>query len=557
MIGDGIRNALTVTGEAATLSEDEALAQAAEGLPALRAEPDRRADGADDRVRRRGEGRRHRRSAKALFPVARTYWERIEPVAEIFGDLDPRIDGREGDQEEGQDFTGFHRIEKALWETGDISDMGPYADQLLSRRRGDRGAGRRDHARPAAARQRREGAARRGRHRQDHRRGGPLLAHRPVGLRRQRRGLAGRRPGAAALPRGAPTPTWSPRSTSGSPTTEAELEQYRSGDGWTLHDQLTEDQLQGLSDSITALTESVSPGRGGRRGPMSANEPQDRPAGLSRRRLFGLVGAGTAGVLAAGAAGGVIGHAVAEDGADRSGARRRRPVHRPAPGRDRHAGAGPAALRRLRRHHRQTATDLVEMLQAWTAAARRMTAGQDAGPVGAVDGSQYAPPDDTGEAIGLPAAGLTLTIGFGPGAVHDRRRHRPLRAGRAPPGAAGGAARVRRRPDRPGDQRRGPLHPGLRQRSAGRGARRPQPGPARGRRGQRPLVAARASAAPPRRAPTRSRRATCSASRTARTTSRPRTPQALRPLRLGRATATAAPTGWPAGPTWSPGGSGC
>ena len=33
--------------------------------------------------------------AKALFPVARTYWERIEPVAEIFGDLDPKIDGRE------------------------------------------------------------------------------------------------------------------------------------------------------------------------------------------------------------------------------------------------------------------------------------------------------------------------------------------------------------------------------------------------------------------------------------------------------------------------------
>ena len=64
--------------------------------------------------------------------MARTYWERIEPVAEIFGDLDPRIDGREGDQAEGEDFTGYHRIEKALWETGDVSDMGPYADQLLA-----------------------------------------------------------------------------------------------------------------------------------------------------------------------------------------------------------------------------------------------------------------------------------------------------------------------------------------------------------------------------------------------------------------------------------------
>ena len=43
-----------------------------------------------------------------------------------------------------------------------------------------------------------------------------------------------------------------------------------------------------------------------------------------------------------------------------------------------------------------------------------MTAGKDAGPVGAVAGSAYAPPDDTGEAIGLPPSGLTLTIGFGP-----------------------------------------------------------------------------------------------------------------------------------------------
>jgi deferrochelatase/peroxidase EfeB len=57
---------------------------------------------------------------------------------------------------------------------------------------------------------------------------------------------------------------------------------------------------------------------------------------------------------------------------------------------------------------------LVAMLKAWTEAARRMTAGQDAGPIGAVDGGRYAPPDDTGEAMGLPASGLTLTVGFGP-----------------------------------------------------------------------------------------------------------------------------------------------
>ncbi|PPK71442.1 peptidase M75 family protein [Actinokineospora auranticolor] len=68
--------------------------------------------------------------AKALFPVARTYWERIEPVAESFGDLDPRIDAREADLEPGQEFTGFHRLEKDLWVSGLRADSGKVADQL-------------------------------------------------------------------------------------------------------------------------------------------------------------------------------------------------------------------------------------------------------------------------------------------------------------------------------------------------------------------------------------------------------------------------------------------
>ncbi|MDI2125114.1 iron uptake transporter deferrochelatase/peroxidase subunit [Yinghuangia seranimata] len=56
---------------------------------------------------------------------------------------------------------------------------------------------------------------------------------------------------------------------------------------------------------------------------------------------------------------------------------------------------------------------LVRLLQQWTAAARAMTQGQAVGK-GAVDGIAEAPPDDTGEAVGLPPANLTLTIGFGP-----------------------------------------------------------------------------------------------------------------------------------------------
>ena len=57
---------------------------------------------------------------------------------------------------------------------------------------------------------------------------------------------------------------------------------------------------------------------------------------------------------------------------------------------------------------------LVRLLQEWTEAAERMTAGDPAGEVGPVEGPANLPPDDTGEAIGLPASRLTITFGFGP-----------------------------------------------------------------------------------------------------------------------------------------------
>ncbi len=69
--------------------------------------------------------------------------------------------------------------------------------------------------------------------------------------------------------------------------------------------------------------------------------------------------------------------------------------------------------------------ELVALLRRWTDAAERMTRGEGAGPVGPVEGATNLPPDDTGEAIGLPASGLTITFGFGPtlfvdDAGHDR-----------------------------------------------------------------------------------------------------------------------------------------
>ncbi len=59
--------------------------------------------------------------------------------------------------------------------------------------------------------------------------------------------------------------------------------------------------------------------------------------------------------------------------------------------------------------------DLVSLLKDWTRASRKLTAGNEVGVYGAVAGSPLGPPEDTGEALGLPPSQLTLTFGFGPG----------------------------------------------------------------------------------------------------------------------------------------------
>lgn len=65
--------------------------------------------------------------ARDLYPRARVHWERIETVAESFGDIDPKLDAREADLEEGQKWTGWHRIEKDLWPQ-DAQDYTPLTD---------------------------------------------------------------------------------------------------------------------------------------------------------------------------------------------------------------------------------------------------------------------------------------------------------------------------------------------------------------------------------------------------------------------------------------------
>jgi iron uptake system component EfeO len=67
--------------------------------------------------------------ARALYAPTRVFWERVETVAESFGDLDPRMDLREADLEEGQSWTGWHAIEKDLWPQEAEPGFEPYSDE--------------------------------------------------------------------------------------------------------------------------------------------------------------------------------------------------------------------------------------------------------------------------------------------------------------------------------------------------------------------------------------------------------------------------------------------
>jgi iron uptake system component EfeO len=68
--------------------------------------------------------------AKELFGPVRAHYETIEPVAESFGDLDPEIDARVNDVEKPSEWSGFHRIEKTLWQANTTRGTEPYARKL-------------------------------------------------------------------------------------------------------------------------------------------------------------------------------------------------------------------------------------------------------------------------------------------------------------------------------------------------------------------------------------------------------------------------------------------
>lgn len=135
MTGDGIQAAFTVTESGADLAPSGEFAdeiQAAADTYALYvqdqaeqlvADTDKFAAaylaGDDDR-------------ARAMYAPTRMHWERIEPVAESFGDLDPKLDLREADLEPGQDWTGWHRIEKDLWPPAGYKAMSDNQRQRIT-----------------------------------------------------------------------------------------------------------------------------------------------------------------------------------------------------------------------------------------------------------------------------------------------------------------------------------------------------------------------------------------------------------------------------------------
>lgn len=73
--------------------------------------------------------------AKELYPSSRVSYEKIEPIAELFADLDASIDSRADDHENGEkseDFTGFHRLEYGLFAQNTTDGLTPFADKLYA-----------------------------------------------------------------------------------------------------------------------------------------------------------------------------------------------------------------------------------------------------------------------------------------------------------------------------------------------------------------------------------------------------------------------------------------
>ncbi|MFF2851563.1 iron uptake system protein EfeO [Streptomyces sp. NPDC058001] len=135
MKGDGIRQKVTATGGKAAQRDPRLDAAVAE----YRKYAQEQADATLPKAKEFADAVKAGdiEAAKKAYATSRIGWERTEPVAESFGDIDPKVDIREDGLEDGQDpvkdWTGWHRLEKSLWADKKITQREKdLADQLIT-----------------------------------------------------------------------------------------------------------------------------------------------------------------------------------------------------------------------------------------------------------------------------------------------------------------------------------------------------------------------------------------------------------------------------------------
>jgi len=202
--------------------------------------------------------------ARALYPVARTHWERIEPVAESFGDLDPRMDARQADLAEGDRWTGWHLLEKDLWPPHGAGyralsgqQRTAYADLLL--------ADTRDlHGRVQKMTFSEDAIANGAKELMDEVATGKVTGEEEIwshtdlydfqaNLDGARRGYQGLRPLLAKRDPALAT-TLDARFT----TLQSMLDRHRAGQGFVSYEKLSTTQVKELSDAVNALSEPLA-----------------------------------------------------------------------------------------------------------------------------------------------------------------------------------------------------------------------------------------------------------------------------------------------------------
>jgi iron uptake system component EfeO len=256
MVGNGIRTALTVSGQGAALNQDAALAQATAGYTRYIT------DQAEALVQKTAEFVAAIKAgdvakAKGLYPDARTPYERIEPVAEIFGDLDQKIDGREDGATAEIPFSGYHKLEKDLWVAKDISTDGPVADQLLADVKDVVAKAKAERLSPLqvanGAKELLDEVASSKITGEEERYSHTDLWDFAANVEGSKAAIAALRPTLEAR-----SPALVTKLDAAFKTVDATLAKHRAGDGWKYHNQLSQAELKELSDVINALAEPIS-----------------------------------------------------------------------------------------------------------------------------------------------------------------------------------------------------------------------------------------------------------------------------------------------------------